>query len=220
MSPPPRPDLVRKRPLPPAGDRRRRTVGLLGGSFNPAHQGHRFISLAAIKSLNLDEVWWLVSPQNPLKDSRTLLPLNERVERARAIVRHPAIRVTDMERRLGTRFTADTLVALKRRFPCVRFVWLMGADNLMQIPRWDRWERIFAAVPVAVFDRKPHTYAALSSRAAARFRRFRRTGRRTLNLAEATPPAWAFLFYRRHPASATDIRRKTGLDKLLKNRER
>jgi nicotinate-nucleotide adenylyltransferase len=214
----PRPDLVRKRPLPPAGDRRRRTVGLLGGSFNPAHQGHRFISLVAIKSLGLDEVWWLVAPQNPLKDSRSLLPLNARVESARAIIRHPAIRVTDIERRLGTRFTADTLMALKRRFPCVRFVWLMGADNLMQLPRWNRWERIFAAVPVAVFDRKPHTYAALTGRAAARFARARRAGRRIFTLSGGETPAWAFLFYRRHPASATDIRRKTGLDKLLENR--
>ncbi len=214
----PRPDLVRKRPLPPAGDRRRRAVGLLGGSFNPAHQGHRHISRIAIKSLGLDEVWWLVSPQNPLKDSHSLLPLADRVASARAIVRHPAIRVTDIERRLGTHFTADTLSALKRRFPCVRFVWLMGADNLIQMPRWDRWERIFATVPVAVFDREPHTYAALTSRAATRFAAARRTGRRVLALAGTHPPAWAFLFYRRHPASATDIRRKTGLDKLLENR--
>ena len=212
----PRPHLVRKRPLPPCGDHRRRRVGILGGSFNPAHQGHRFISLLAIKSLGLDEVWWLVSPQNPLKDSHSLLPLAERVQHARAIVRHPSIRVTDMERRLGTRFTADTVVALKRRFPLIHFVWLMGADNLLQMPRWDRWDRIFAAVPVAVFDRKPHTYQALGSRAAQRFAGHRQAGGRTHALADGLPPAWAFLFYRRHPASATDIRQKTGLDKLLK----
>ncbi len=212
--------LVRKRPLPPAGDRRRRTVGLLGGSFNPAHQGHRYISLSAITRLGLDEVWWLVSPQNPLKDSRSLLGLDERVRRAREIVRHPGIRVTDIECRLGTRFTADTVVALKRRFPAIRFVWLMGADNLLQIPKWDRWERIFSALPVAVFDRHPYTYRALTSRAAERFRAGRMTGGRIRALKTARPPAWAFLFYRRHPASATDIRQKSGLDKIIEKRNK
>jgi len=214
------PRHVRKRPLPPAGDRRHRTVGLLGGSFNPAHMGHRFISLQAIKTLGLDEVWWLVTPQNPLKDSRMMLSLAERVRRARLIVRHPLIRVTDIENRLGTRFTADTLTAMHRRFPCIRFVWLMGADNLMQMPHWDRWERIFATVPVAVFDRKPYTYQALSSRAAHRFQHHRRTGARLRRLAESAPPAWAFLPGRRHPASATAIREKTGLDKFLKKRKK
>lgn len=212
--------LVRLRPLPPGGDRRSRTVGLLGGSFNPAHQGHRFISLQAIKRLGLDEVWWLVSPQNPLKDSRMMLDLKERVRRARSIVRHPRIRVTDIERRLGTHFTADTLDALKRRFPKIRFVWLMGADNLMQIPQWDRWERIFRSVPVAVFDRKPYTYQALASRAAERFRHRRKTGARLRGLGRADAPAWVFLFYRRHPASATDIRQKSGLDKMLEKRNK
>lgn len=212
--------LVRKRPLPPRGDRRSRTVGLLGGSFNPAHQGHRFVSLQAIKSLGLDEVWWLVSPQNPLKDKHRMLDLDERVRRARAIVRHPRIRVTDIERCLGTRFTADTLDALKRRFPKIRFVWLMGADNLMQIPKWDRWEQIFEAVPVVVFDRKPYTYQALASRAAQRFQHRRKTGARLRGLGRAKPPAWVFLFYRRHPASATAIRQKSGLDKFLEKRNK
>lgn len=212
--------LVRKRPLPPGGDRRVRTVGLLGGSFNPAHQGHRFISLQAINSLGLDEVWWLVSPQNPLKDKRMMLDLKERVRRARGIVRHPRIRVTDIERRLGTHFTADTLDALKRRFPKIRFVWLMGADNLLQIPKWDRWERIFRSVPVAVFDRKPYTYQALASRAAQRFRHCRKTGARLRGVGRAAAPAWVFLFYRRHPASATDIRQKSGLDKFLEKRNK
>lgn len=212
--------FVRKRPLPPGGDRRRRVVGLLGGSFNPAHQGHRYISLLAIRRFRLDEVWWLVSPGNPLKDSRSLLGLDERVRRARMIVRHPRIRVTDIERRLGTRFTADTLAALQRRFPAVRFVWLMGADNLMQIPRWDRWEKIFSAAAVAVFDREPYTYRALASRAAVRFAHARMAGPRQRALARAEPPAWSFVFTRRHPASATDIRRKSGLDKLIERRNK
>ena len=143
-------------------------VGLLGGSFNPAHDGHRHISLLALRRLGLDQVWWLVSPQNPLKSTAGMAPLAERMAGARAAARHPAIKVTDIERRLGTRFTADTLVRLRRRFPDLGFVWLMGADNLVQVPKWQRWTEIFTCMPVAVFDRPSYSYAALAGKAATR----------------------------------------------------
>ena len=182
----------------------RRTVGLLGGSFNPAHDGHRHISLAALNRLGLDEVWWLVSPQNPLKPVAGMAPLAERLASARRVARHPRIRVSDIERHLGTRYTADTIARLQRRFPDIAFVWLMGTDNLMQIPRWYRWPEIFRRVPVAVFDRGGDAFRALAGPAASRFRRYRVQAPRTL--ARRRPPAWCYVFTPRHPASATAIR--------------
>lgn len=179
-------------------------VGLLGGSFNPAHDGHRHISLLALQRLGLDQVWWLVSPQNPLKSTDGMAPLTERMASAHAAARHPDIKVTDIERRLGTRFTADTLVELRRRFADLGFVWLMGADNLVQVPKWQRWTEIFACMPVAVFDRPSYSYAALNGLAAHRFRHCRIRDPRAL--ASAPPPAWCFVQARRHPGSATAIR--------------
>ncbi len=129
------------------------TIGLLGGSFNPAHDGHLEMSLFALKQMKLDMVWWLVSPQNPLKTPVDTADLKDRVESARRLARHPRFVVTDIEREFGTRYTADTLRVLKKRFPNVRFIWLMGADNLKQIPRWQKWREIFNLVPVAVFRR-------------------------------------------------------------------
>jgi nicotinate-nucleotide adenylyltransferase len=190
-------------PLNPHGDRRRTRVGLLGGSFNPAHDGHRHVALEALKLLRLDEVWLLVSPQNPLKPVAGMAPLAERLASTRAVAKHPRIRPTAIETSLGTRYTADTLAALKTRFPQVRFVWLMGADNLVQVARWDRWLRIFRTVPVAVLSRSPYCHRALASQAARRLARFRTAG---AGLADRTPPAWAFLHARLHPASATAIR--------------
>jgi nicotinate-nucleotide adenylyltransferase len=181
----------------------RRAVGLLGGSFNPAHEGHLHLSLEALKRLGLDEVWWLVSPQNPLKPARGMASLERRMARAREVARHSRIRVTDVERDLGTRFTVDTLRRLKRRFPQFRFVWLMGADNLSQIPSWKGWTEIFRLAPIAVFDRPPYARRALAGKAAQRFWRAR-VGPRRLSAAE--PPAWAFVRMKPHPASATAIR--------------
>ena len=183
-------------------------VGLLGGSFNPAHEGHRHVTLTALHRLRLDQVWWLVSPQNPLKPTTDMAPIEERLARARQMAAHPRIRVTDLERRLGTRYTVDTLLALRRRFPDIRFVWLMGADNLQQITRWRRWETIFETVPVAIFNRSSYSYRALAGAAAQRFGRFRVS--QPAKLAETEPPAWCFLWTRRHPASATAIRRGRG----------
>lgn len=195
-------------PPNPWGDRRRRRVGLLGGSFNPAHGGHRHISLLALARLRLDEVWWLVSPQNPLKRMAGMAPFAQRLAGARRVARHPRIRVTGIEAELGTRFTADTLAVLRRRFPRTRFVWLMGEDNLLQIPRWERWLSIFQGVPIAVFARGSYTLKVLAGRAARRFRTRRLPPGAAGILAGRTPPAWVWLPLRRHPASATEIRRR------------
>ncbi|MCC7273020.1 MAG: nicotinate-nucleotide adenylyltransferase [Alphaproteobacteria bacterium] len=184
----------------------RRRIGLLGGSFNPAHDGHRHLSLWAMRRLGLDAVWWLVSPQNPLKPAAGMAPLRERLAGARRAARHPRIRPTDVERALGTIYTADTVRALRRRFPRTRFVWLMGADNLRQIPRWDRWAQIFAALPVAVFDRPSYALGALSGKAARRYARERVPARAARTLPDRPPPAWTFVRIPLHPASATRIR--------------
>lgn len=181
-------------------------VGLLGGSFNPAHEGHRHVSLIALNRLKLDRVWWLLSPQNPLKSASDMASLAQRRARAEAVARHPRIHVTDVECRLGTQYTADTLVALKRRFRGVRFVWLMGADNLAQLPRWDRWLTIMNTMPIAVLDRPGYARAALGSLAAQRFARSRVREERAPELAFRAPPAWIFLTHRLHPASATALR--------------
>ncbi|MEQ9639629.1 MAG: nicotinate-nucleotide adenylyltransferase [Alphaproteobacteria bacterium] len=179
-------------------------VGLLGGSFNPAHDGHRHVSLWALRALRLDQVWWLISPQNPLKPAAGMAPLAQRMASARAAARHPAIRVSDIEDRLGTRYTVDTVAALCRRHRDIDFVWLMGADILVQLPRWRRWTDLTRMVPIAVLDRPGYAYAALAGRAAQRLRRFR--VRNPGDLAQTRPPAWAFLWGRRHTASATEIR--------------
>ncbi len=188
---------------PPARPRR---VGLLGGSFNPAHDGHRHISLVAFERLRLDEVWWLVSPQNPLKDAADMASLDERLARARGVAAHPCIHVTDIERELGTIYTVDTVAVLKARFPGIRFVWLMGADNLIQLPQWKGWRRLFASVPIAVFPRPTYSLRALSSLAARRFARARVRDSRAAGLADRKPPAWVFVHTTPHAASATRIR--------------
>lgn len=179
---------------------------MLGGSFNPAHGGHRHVSELALRKLDLDEVWWLVSPQNPLKPQNGMAPFAERLASAIAAANHPRIKVTDLEARLGTRYTADTITALKRRFPRTRFVWLMGADNLSQIRHWERWRDIFRAVPIAVFARPTYCLRALSDLAARRFahRRVRPVSAR--DLADLAPPAWVFFHSRLDTRSATQIR--------------
>jgi nicotinate-nucleotide adenylyltransferase len=181
-------------------------VGLLGGSFNPAHQGHADITMAALERLGLDQVWWLVSPQNPLKPIRGMAPFETRMAGARAFMRHPRVRITDVEGRLGTRFTADTLARLAKAFPRTRFVWLMGADNLVQIARWENWQQIFRTVSIAVFARPTYCFQALSGKAARRFARRRLAARSAGLLARNQPPAWAFLFTRLNPTSASAIR--------------
>jgi nicotinate-nucleotide adenylyltransferase len=195
------------RPRPRLAPRR---VGILGGSFNPAHEGHLEISRTALRRLGLDEVWWLVSPQNPLKPVAGMASLQERVRSARTIARDPRIRVTAMEQDLRTRYTADTLTALRRRFPRVRFVWLMGADNLSDISRWERWTQIFHGMPVAVLARPTYSLKSLAAKAARRFGRFRIPEKAARTLPERRPPAWAFVVGRLNPLSATAIRQARG----------
>lgn len=191
---------------------RRRRIGLLGGSFNPAHAGHRHISVVALHRLGLHEVWWLVSPQNPLKAATDMAPLAVRMARAADIAAHPRIRVTDIERRLRTRYTADTLTALIRRYPDCAFVWLMGADNLVQLPAWRRWTSIVKTVPIAVFPRAPYSLRALAGAAAQRFASYQLGEDAAPGLALKPPPCWIFLHSQLHPASATAIRTALALD--------
>ena len=185
-------------------------MGLLGGSFNPAHGGHRHISLLALRRLRLDEVWWLVSPQNPLKSRAGMQPFEQRVSAAERIAKHPRIRVTAIEQRLGTTYTAESLKRLSARYPGTRFVWLMGADNLIQIPRWRHWPTVFEQVPVAVFDRPTYSYRALAGEAACRFAYARLGEIKAAALAGQTPPAWIFFWGARDPSSATALREKSG----------
>jgi nicotinate-nucleotide adenylyltransferase len=185
-----------------------RRIGILGGSFNPAHRGHLDISLAALHRLGLDQVWWLVSPQNPLKPVAGMAPLAERLAAARRMARDKRIRVSDLETRLGSRYTAETLRRIVGRFRDCRFVWLMGADNLQQIDRWRDWQQIFHLVPIAVFARPSYCFGALAAKAARRFARYRLTEGAGRRLATTVPPAWLFVHGRLNPISATEIRRR------------
>ena len=195
------------RGVPSFGDRSKRRIGLLGGSFNPAHAGHLHISLTALKSLVLDQVWWLVSPQNPLKPVRGMAPLAERLAAARKLARHPQIVVTDIEGRLGDARTAVTLPQLVRRYPGTRFVWLMGADNLAGFHRWNRWKALFRLIPVAVMDRPGATYTAARGKAALTFSSRRLPESAAPKLALKRPPAWVFLHDTRSSLSSTELRR-------------
>ncbi|MFZ5932399.1 MAG: nicotinate-nucleotide adenylyltransferase [Pseudomonadota bacterium] len=183
-------------------------VGLLGGSFNPAHAGHRHISLIALKRLRLDRIWWLVSSQNPLKPVAGMAPLTERVESARNMAAHPRILVSTIEQRLRTTYTRDTLAALQRRWPGVQFVWLMGADNLAQLPRWRDWNQIMRLMPMAVLDRPGSGIKALHGKAALRYAAARLPLTSATRLAGQPAPAWIFIPCRLHPASSTAIRAK------------
>ena len=180
----------------------------MGGSFNPAHRGHLHLSLLALRRLALDEVWWLVSPQNPLKVVAGMAPFTDRLERARRFTAgYRRIAVSDIESRLGgSYYTADTLLTLRTRLPRRRFVWLMGADNLVQLRRWERWNEIFLTVPIAVFDRPSHALRALAGLPARRFARDRLPMSAARRLAEMKPPAWVFFHTGLDTSSATRIR--------------
>ncbi|MEM9971689.1 MAG: nicotinate-nucleotide adenylyltransferase [Pseudomonadota bacterium] len=184
-------------------------VGVLGGSFDPAHAGHVHITLEAIKRFRLDSVWWLVSPGNPLKRHGPA-PLVERVAAAQEVMQHPRVTVTDLEARLGTRYTHATITALQNRYPGVDFVWLMGADNLANFHRWDRWRDIFAAVPVGVIARPQDRLSARLSPAARQFRNARLRGREAALLTHALPPVWCFINVAMRSESSTAIRLSRG----------
>jgi nicotinate-nucleotide adenylyltransferase len=185
-----------------------RATALLGGSFNPAHSGHRRISLFATEALKLDEVWWLVSPGNPLKvDATDMASLPDRMKSARAASRQSRIRVTAIERTLRTRFTVDTLEALVRRYPKRRFIWLMGGDNLAQFHRWKDWRRIARIMPIAVIARPGYERDARASVAMGALRRFVRPASQASHWTKWRPPALVLLRFRPDPSSATALRR-------------
>jgi nicotinate-nucleotide adenylyltransferase len=191
---------------PRYGDRRRMRIGILGGSFNPAHAGHLHIARLALKKLRLGQVWLLVSPGNPLKDPAGMRPVAERLATAARLADGRRIVATDIERHLQTRYTCDTVRTLQQRFPRVRFVWLMGADNLCQFPRWRGWMDIARMVPFAVLPRPTYTQAALAGRAATRLAHARRPARQGTVLAQAPAPAWVLLGGRETALSATALR--------------
>lgn len=180
-------------------------VGLFGGSFDPPHPGHLHLSREALKRLGLDQLWWLVSPGNPLKPHPPA-PLTDRLVAARGMARHPRITITDIEARLGTRATADTLAALQHRYPGVRFVWVMGADNLAELHRWGNWQQIMARVPVAVFARPGQRMNALTARAARQYAGARLPERAARVLGRAAPPAWIYLDMPMRRESSTALR--------------
>jgi nicotinate-nucleotide adenylyltransferase len=188
------------RPPGPVADGLR--IGLLGGSFNPAHEGHLHVSEVALKRLGLDYVWWLVTPQNPLKPRIGMAALSERVQSARAVARHPRIVVMDIEHDLHTHYSYDTLVALQKRFPRLKFTWLMGSDNLQIFRRWHRWADIARRVPIAVVQRPGTVMAMASAKPVKRFG----LANVERGLCRRAPPALTILEGKRNAQSATAIR--------------
>jgi nicotinate-nucleotide adenylyltransferase len=181
-------------------------IGLFGGSFDPAHAGHRAVSLVALRALSLHQVWWLVSPHNPLKPHAPSNDLGKRIVAARAVANHPRIRVTGIEATLGTTYTAETLVRLKPRLAGIDLVWMMGADNLASFHRWRAWQSIAEAVCIAVFNRPGNALPALASPAALALARFRVDPADAAGLAGMRPPAWVFLPSPAIAISSTELR--------------
>ena len=182
-------------------------IGLLGGSFDPAHEGHAHITRVALRRFGLDRVWWLVSPGNPLKE-RSPAPLDLRIERARKVINDPRVIVTGIEERLGTRYTAETIAALQNRYRGVRCVWLMGADNLSQFDRWQNWEQIANSVPIGVVARPEYGVKARTSKMARMFRGAQLDPRASTVLGYYNAPAWCYVNHPLSHASSTAIRDK------------
>ena len=200
------PSVVKTIPIHTDGMR----IGLLGGSFNPPHIAHRAISLFAIKRLKLDRVWWLVTPGNPLKDNGALHELDERAQAARQMASDPRIDVSCLESVIGTRYTVDTINYLRRRVSGLRFVWIMGADNLAQFHRWQNWQRIASQMPIAVIDRPPSSFRALAAPAARALARYRVPENEAGRLADFRAPAWVFLTGLKMSLSSTGLRNPDG----------
>ena len=181
-------------------------IGLFGGTFDPPHDAHLGACLLAMKRLGLDRVWWLVTPGNPLKDTRGLAPLEVRLTAACALTRHPRIDVTGIEAHIGTRYTYETIAYLRRHCPKVRFVWIMGADNLRSFHRWQKWRGIAAMVPIAVVDRLGPSLYATGSAAGQALARARIPEASARSLPKRKPPAWIYLHGLKSPLSSTALR--------------
>ncbi|WP_293449995.1 nicotinate-nucleotide adenylyltransferase [Planktotalea sp.] len=190
---------------PTAHNTRGRRIGLLGGSFDPAHLGHVHITLEALKRFDLDAVWWLVSPGNPLK-TRGPAPMERRMVRARDVMQHPSVHIGDSEAQLGTRYTAETLRALRHKFPAARFTWLMGADNLAQFHLWKDWDEIINTVPIGVLARPGDRIEGRTAPAAQIYRHALLKGRQERLLSMADAPAWAFVNVPMRDISSTVLR--------------
>jgi nicotinate-nucleotide adenylyltransferase len=185
-------------------------IGLLGGSFNPPHLAHRAITLFAIKRLKLDRVWWLVTPGNPLKDPDALHDLAARAEAARQMADDPRIDVSCLEAVIGTRYTVDTITYLRRRVSGAHLVWIMGADNLAQFHRWQNWRRIASQVPMAVIDRPPQSFRAMTAPAAQALARYRLPEHQAALLVDQPAPAWVFLTGLKLTLSSSRLRNPDG----------
>ena len=203
--------------IPPCGAGQ--AIGLHGGSFNPPHAGHRHVSLIALSRLGLDQLWWLVSPGNPLKEHAQLASLAERMREAACVASHPRIVVTGLEAVHGIRFTADLAAFLSSRLRPVRFVWIMGSDNLVTFHRWERWRVIADRFPIAVINRPGSLAAPVNARAAVAMARYRVDERDAGSLAGRRPPAWTFLTAPRTGASSTILRLSTapGVNEALRD---
>jgi nicotinate-nucleotide adenylyltransferase len=192
--------------LPPFGAGQR--IGLFGGSFNPAHRGHYMVALYALKKLRLDYVWWLVSPQNPLKSRYETGDYDERLVYARRIARHPKFVVTDLERQMRSAYTADTLMRLRGAMARGKFVWIMGADSFFTMHRWHEWEEIFSALPLAVMARPGHAIRALNGKTALRLAQRRVPEQEASRIVGAKAPAWVFVSMPLRKESSTAIRKR------------
>jgi len=181
-------------------------VGLFGGSFNPPHEGHLLVANTALIRLKLDQLWWMVTPGNPLKDSNQLAPLGERIAMSEKLADNPRIIVTAFEEKIHTRYSADTIAYILQHNPGVHFIWVMGADNLATFHQWQKWRRIVNTIPIAVIDRPGSSHADMSSPMAQTFVRFRVAEAMAPSLAHKKPPAWTFLHGRRSSMSSTALR--------------
>ena len=190
--------------MPVAGDGQK--IGLFGGSFNPPHEGHLNLCDLAIKRLELDQIWWMVTPGNPLKDTSVLAPLEARIKKCRAMTSHPKIKITAFEAKYKVRYTADTLRVVQRLRPRNDFVWLMGADNLADFHRWQDWREIANMMPIAVIDRPGSTLSYHSSQASIALSQYRIDEADAPLLSHMKPPAWTFLHGPRSSLSSTQLR--------------